>query len=63
MKEYTIAVIPGDGIGQEVAPEGIKALDAASELVGGFRLNYETFPWGCSHYLAQGEMMPLIDET
>ena len=58
MKEYTIAVIPGDGIGQEVAPEGIKALDAASELLGGFRLKTETFPWGCSYYLNHGRMMP-----
>ena len=58
MNDYNIAVIPGDGIGQEVAPEGIKVLDAASERVGGFRLNYETFPWGCSYYLAHGQMMP-----
>jgi len=53
-----IAVIPGDGIGQEVAPVGIKALETASELVGGFRLNLETFPWGCSYYLSHGRMMP-----
>ena len=53
-----IAVIPGDGIGQEVAPVGIKALETASELLGGFRLNLETFPWGCSYYLSHGRMMP-----
>jgi isocitrate/isopropylmalate dehydrogenase len=30
MKSYKIAVIPGDGIGKEVVPEGIRVLDAAA---------------------------------
>jgi tartrate dehydrogenase/decarboxylase / D-malate dehydrogenase len=29
MREYRIAVIPGDGIGKEVVPEGIRVLEAA----------------------------------
>ncbi len=58
MRNYRIAVIPGDGIGQEVMPEGLKALHAAAEIAGGFRLECETFPWGCEHYLAHGAMMP-----
>ena len=37
MKEYRIAVIPGDGIGKEVMPEGIKALQAAQDLLEGER--------------------------
>ncbi len=58
MRHYTIAVIPGDGIGQEVMPEGIKVLGAAAEIAGAFRMEYKTFPWGCEYYLAHGELMP-----
>lgn len=58
MREYRIAVIPGDGIGQEVTPLGVEVLSAAAELAGGFRLTYEEFPWGCDHYLSHGLMMP-----
>jgi tartrate dehydrogenase/decarboxylase/D-malate dehydrogenase len=58
MRQYQIAVIPGDGIGQEVMPEGLKALQAAAEADGGFGLRFTSFPWGCDYYLAHGEMMP-----
>ena len=44
MKTYNIAVIPGDGIGMEVMPEGIKAIQAASQVVGGFDFRFEEFP-------------------
>ena len=58
MKEFKIAVIPGDGIGQEVAPEGVRVLDAVGEVTGAYKLNYEYFPWGCDYYLQHGSMMP-----
>lgn len=58
MNDYHIAVIPGDGIGQEVCPEGVKALDAAAQVVGSYGLHYETFPWSCEYYLKHGKMMP-----
>ena len=58
MKEYNIAVIPGDGIGQEVTPEGVRVLNAASEVTGEFMMRYEYFPWGCDYYLQHGSMMP-----
>ncbi len=58
MHDYHIALIPGDGIGQEVAPEGVRVLDAVGELTGAYRLHDESFPWGCEYYLARGEMMP-----
>ncbi len=48
-----IAVIPGDGIGQEVVPEGLRVLDA----VAPGRFEYEHFPWGCQYYLDTGLMM------
>ncbi len=57
MQDYHIAVIPGDGIGQEVYPEGLKVLDAAADISGAFRLHYDTFPWGCEYYLEHGQMM------
>ncbi|MBI5652833.1 MAG: tartrate dehydrogenase [Chloroflexi bacterium] len=57
MKDYTIAVIPGDGIGEEVAPEGVKVLNAAADITGAFRLQYEDLPYGCNYYLKTGKMM------
>jgi tartrate dehydrogenase/decarboxylase / D-malate dehydrogenase len=57
MREYRIALMPGDGIGHEVCPEGVKVMAAAGELFG-YRLTYETFDWGCEYYLQRGEMMP-----
>ena len=31
---YNIAVIPGDGIGKEVVPEGVRVLEAAAKKFG-----------------------------
>jgi tartrate dehydrogenase/decarboxylase/D-malate dehydrogenase len=57
MREFRIAVIPGDGIGKEVIPEGIRVLEAAGARHGlGFR--FEEFPWGCEYFVANGRMMP-----
>jgi len=58
MKTYKIAVIPGDGIGKELAPEGMRVLDAAAKACGNFSLAYESFPWGCEYYVQHKEMMP-----
>ena len=57
MRDYRIAVIPGDGIGNEVVPEAIRVLDAAGEITASCRLRYEHFPWGCEYYLKHGAMM------
>jgi len=57
MKTYRIAVIPGDGIGKEVVPEGIRVLDAVAAKFGiGF--TWDAFDWSCETYLASGSMMP-----
>jgi tartrate dehydrogenase/decarboxylase/D-malate dehydrogenase len=58
MKEYPIAVIPGDGIGMEVMPEGLRALAAVADRLSAFRFHFESFPWGCDYYLRTGRMMP-----
>ena len=56
MKTYKIAVIAGDGIGQEVIPAGLDVLRIAGEQ-GGFRLDFTDFPWGSEFYLKAGRMM------
>ncbi len=56
-KSYRIAVIPGDGIGKEVTPEGVRVLEAAA-LAHGFGLDFHSFPWNCDFYAAHGVMMP-----
>jgi len=57
VRTYRVAVIPGDGIGREVIPEGVRVLRAAARR---FRFSVDTveFPWGCGYYLQHGVMMP-----
>ena len=55
-KEYTIAVIPGDGIGKEVTPWAQKALEKAAEGVADFE--YENFDLGAERYLCDGAILP-----
>ena len=57
MKNYRIATIPGDGIGQEVVPPGMLVLDAAAKRHG-FSLTWDHFPWSCVYYQETGRMMP-----
>ncbi len=57
MSQFNIAVIPGDGIGTEVIPEGIKALEAAASKHG-VELNFTHFDWSCETYHRTGRMMP-----
>ena len=58
MKNYDIAVIPGDGIGKEVVPEGQKVLDEIAAQHG-FTLTWHEFDFASADYwLAHGEMMP-----
>ena len=54
---HRIAVIPGDGIGKEVLPEGMRVLDAAARRFG-FALDWKTFDWSCEDYVRTGRMMP-----
>lgn len=57
MYTYRIAVIPGDGIGAEVVPEGIRVLDAAGSKYG-IRFVWDAFDWSCKRYAETGSMMP-----
>jgi tartrate dehydrogenase/decarboxylase/D-malate dehydrogenase len=58
MREYRLAVIPADGIGQETVPEAMRLLDLLAEVDGGFQVRRDEYPWGSAHYLAHGAMMP-----
>src|SRR5579863_6747700 len=58
MAKHRIAVIPGDGIGTEVVPEGLRVLDAAAAKFG-ICLHYDHFDFAsCDYYLQHGKMMP-----
>jgi tartrate dehydrogenase/decarboxylase / D-malate dehydrogenase len=55
---FEIAVIPGDGIGVEVIPEGLRVLERLAEQSDSrFRFRFESFPWGSQYYLQTGQMM------
>jgi tartrate dehydrogenase/decarboxylase / D-malate dehydrogenase len=54
---FKIALIPGDGIGKEVVPEGVRVLEFLSSRFH-FELEYEEFPYSCVYYLKHGVMMP-----
>ena len=55
--EHRIAVIPGDGIGREVVPEGQRVLEAAGRRFG-LSFTWEEYPWGCEYYAREQRMMP-----
>ncbi len=57
MKKYTIACIPGDGIGKEVVPETVKVLDALANKFG-MSFSFQNFDYSCEHYVNHGTMMP-----
>jgi tartrate dehydrogenase/decarboxylase/D-malate dehydrogenase len=57
MSKYRIAVIPGDGIGKEVVPQGIGVLEAAGRRFD-LEFQFDEFPWSCEYYARTGTMMP-----
>ena len=57
MREYTIDLIPGDGIGQEVAPAAARAIDAVAAGEG-FSVRWRERDWGSERYLKDGAMLP-----
>src|SRR2546430_14355619 len=52
-----IAVMPGDGVGKEVIPEGLKLLKVASQTFG-FKYDTTDYPFGGEHYLKTKETLP-----
>ena len=57
MAKHKIALIPGDGIGKEVLPEGVRVLEAAARRFN-FQLEFTDFDWSCDRLLQTGKMMP-----
>ena len=58
MKTHRIAVIAGDGIGKEVMPEGLRALEAVAAKFG-LKFEFQEIDWAsCDYYLEHGSMMP-----
>jgi tartrate dehydrogenase/decarboxylase/D-malate dehydrogenase len=57
MKTHRIAVIPGDGIGKEVVPEGQRVLESIASRFG-IALELAHFDWSCDYYARTGRMMP-----
>ncbi len=58
MQAHRIAVIAGDGIGNEVMPEGLRALEAAACRFD-IALAFTTIPWAnCGYFEQHGQMMP-----
>ncbi|MCC6586005.1 MAG: tartrate dehydrogenase [Bryobacterales bacterium] len=57
MKTFQIAVLAGDGIGQEVIPPTLEVLEACGQIHG-FRFSYTHYDWGADYYFKHGRMMP-----
>ncbi len=57
MASYRIAVLPGDGIGKEVVPEGIRVLESVGHRFD-IQFRWDTFTWGCETFTQTGRMMP-----
>lgn len=58
MSKLRIAVIPGDGIGKEVVPEGLRVLEAAAAAFG-IGLEFDHFDFAsCDYYARHGAMLP-----
>lgn len=57
MKSYSVALIPGDGIGESVTEAAWQVLEAAASS-SGFALQGQHFPWSCAYYKETGRMLP-----
>jgi 3-isopropylmalate dehydrogenase len=55
---YRIAVLPGDGIGNEVTCAGVEVLRAVESRVGGACFELKEFSVGAGEYLSSGDPMP-----
>ena len=55
-RTHKIAILAGDGIGKEVVPAGLAAIEAATRN-SGITIEWTNLPWGCDYYLEKGRMM------
>lgn len=57
-KSYSIAAMPGDGIGPEVIEAGIDVLKALAEVQQGFQLEFKNYDWSSETYKKTGQYIP-----
>lgn len=57
-KPFSIALLPGDGIGPEVTAEAVKVLRAVESRLDGLRFRFEEFSVGAGEYLLSGDPLP-----
>ncbi|MGA1599698.1 MAG: tartrate dehydrogenase [bacterium] len=57
MTSHSIALIPGDGIGREVVPEGVRVLEQAARRFQ-LDLRFTEYDWSCDRYTSTGAFMP-----
>ncbi len=55
-RTYRVAIIAGDGIGKEVIPAGLAAIETAIRGTD-ITITFTELPWGCDYYLSHGRMM------
>lgn len=53
---YSIAVVPGDGVGVEVIPAALEVLKKA--VGSAARFSFTEYDWGADYYVKHGRMMP-----
>jgi hypothetical protein len=58
MRNYAIAVLPGDGIGPDVVAEGLKVLRAVEAKLNGVTFSTVEFAVGAAEYLRSGDTLP-----
>lgn len=58
MKNFRIAVYPGDGIGVEVTDHTLRVLRTVEDRLGGFTLQLDSVPWGGDYYMEHGVVAP-----
>ena len=57
-KIYSIASIPGDGIGPEVINAGIQVLEKLASVLGEFEFNFSHLEWSSDYYKKHGRYIP-----
>ncbi|MBL11997.1 MAG: tartrate dehydrogenase [Rhodospirillaceae bacterium] len=57
MNTYNISLIPGDGIGKEVIPEGVRVLETVGKKFN-IQFKWQEFDWSCETFKRTGRMMP-----
>ena len=56
-RSYRIAVLPGDGVGQEVTPQAVRALEAVGKRTG-VSFGFSEAPIGGAAYETLGHSLP-----